>query len=260
MSTGSSRPAAGRLVALLAGGVAAPLRGRTYLTLLYVALLFPLGLGYFVGLVVLLSVGVGLSILGVGLVILALTVGLARALALLERELASLLVGLDVARPSLSRPEDASLVETAKALFLDWAVLFELAFLLTKLFWGVVAFTLLVTAGVTTMSFLVVPLYYDAPGARVGVLPDEPIRVGGQVTVPYGDLAVSARSVLSFTGWSIDTLPEALLFAAIGVLFGVLALNALVLFGRAAAWYAKLLLDDAGPRAAARELLADWRG
>jgi hypothetical protein len=46
------------------------LRGQTYLNALYVFLAFPLGLFYFIFLVTGLSLGVGLAILWIGLIIL----------------------------------------------------------------------------------------------------------------------------------------------------------------------------------------------
>jgi hypothetical protein len=150
--------------------------------------------------------------------------------------------------------DDARLRDRLKEFYLDWTVIFELVHLLTKLVWGVAALTLSISAGATTASFLVVPFYYDAPGAVVGVVPDRSIRFAGSLTVPWGDVAVGARTVVELTGWSIDTLPEALLFAGIGVLFGIVAMNVLVGVSRLAGWWARLLLDPSGAASALGDL------
>src|SRR5205085_11063541 len=65
----------------------------TYLRIVYLLLAFPLGTTYFVLLITGLSVGVGLSILGVGLVILALTVVGCLFVARFARALAISLLG-----------------------------------------------------------------------------------------------------------------------------------------------------------------------
>ena len=69
------------------------LRPRSWLNLLYLALSFPLGLFYFVVLVTLLAVGIGLVIIWVGIFILALTAAAWWAFASFERSLADGLLG-----------------------------------------------------------------------------------------------------------------------------------------------------------------------
>jgi len=63
---------------------------RTYLRILYLLLAFPLALTYFVLIVTGLSVGLGLSVIGVGLAILVLTMLGWLLAARLEREVARL--------------------------------------------------------------------------------------------------------------------------------------------------------------------------
>lgn len=234
-----------RIAATLRHGMAAPVRLATYRNLLYLGLLFPLGLGYFVGLTVGLSVGGSLLVLGVGVILLAVTLGLARGLAWFERLQLRYLLATDVEQPPCGRGRDG-VVETAKGFFLDWMLLRELVFLASKFAWGLGSFVLLVWTAATTMSFLVVPLYYDAPGARVGVVPEGSMTFVGDVTVPFGEAAVSAYTVIEITGWSIDTLPEALVFAGIGLLVLVAMLNVFNGLAGLAAWYGEVLLDPDG--------------
>lgn len=76
---------------------------RTYLNLLYLMIAFPLGLAYFVFYVVGGSLGIGLAILGIGLVLLFLLVPAAWALAHFERLLANALLGANVPEPAPTR-------------------------------------------------------------------------------------------------------------------------------------------------------------
>jgi hypothetical protein len=69
------------------------LHAQTYRQLLYSFIEFPLGIVYFVSMMAGVSVGFGTAILIIGLVILALTLALARGFAALERELAKSLLG-----------------------------------------------------------------------------------------------------------------------------------------------------------------------
>jgi hypothetical protein len=66
---------------------------QTYRHLLYALLSFPLGILYFVSMITGLSAGIGTAIIVIGFVILALTLGVARVFARLERELAKALLG-----------------------------------------------------------------------------------------------------------------------------------------------------------------------
>src|SRR5215216_4228285 len=74
----------------------APFRGRTYANFLYLALAFPLGLAYFILLTVGLSLGVGLTIVWVGLAILALVFALSWGITALERWMAIQMLGAEV--------------------------------------------------------------------------------------------------------------------------------------------------------------------
>ena len=69
------------------------LERRTYWHLLHAALSFPLGLLYFVIMIVGLSLGAGLAVLFVGFAILAMTLSLARLFGRFERELSKAFLG-----------------------------------------------------------------------------------------------------------------------------------------------------------------------
>jgi hypothetical protein len=71
----------------------AVLERRTYWHLLHAALSFPLGLLYFVIMIVGLSLGAGLAVLFVGFAILAVTLSIAKLFGRFERELSKALLG-----------------------------------------------------------------------------------------------------------------------------------------------------------------------
>src|SRR6201994_3219878 len=74
----------------------APFRLRTYANLLYLLLAFPLGLAYFLFLIVGLAVGFGLPLIWIGLPILALVFAGIWAFSTFERQAAILLLAADV--------------------------------------------------------------------------------------------------------------------------------------------------------------------
>jgi hypothetical protein len=79
------------------------LERRTYWHLLHAALSFPLGLLYFVIMIVGLSLGAGLAVLIVGFGILAVTLGVARLFGRFERELSKAFLGATF-EPRAPRP------------------------------------------------------------------------------------------------------------------------------------------------------------
>src|SRR6185295_8476246 len=88
----------------------APFELRSYANLLYLALAFPLGLAYFVFLVVGLSVGLGTVIIWVGVPILAAVLAGSFAFSMFERELAIRLLGAEVPpmTPATGGPQSVS--------------------------------------------------------------------------------------------------------------------------------------------------------
>lgn len=179
----------------------APLRARTYLNLIYLALAFPLGLAYFVGVVVGLSTGVGMVITLVGIPLLIATVLGATIVAAFEARLATHLVGVDVPLPEAVRDgfltdEDDGVLEALKRLLTAPTTWTSVLLLVVKFVYGVVAFTLLVTVGAVVATLLAAPLAYDQPG----------------VTYQFGT-------------YTVETLPAALVLSGTGVVLTVLALS-----------------------------------
>ena len=216
---GPRRSAAGRFFGVV-------LRPRTWLNLLYLSLSFPLGLFYFVFLVVMLAVGLCLVIIWVGIFILALTAGAWWAFASFERTLADGLLGTHL-QPA-PRPWQATTGTwpRIKAHFGALATWKDLAFLFLKFPLGVASFCVVVTLGAVSLALLAAPFYYSHVQST---------GAGGAVT----------RGI-DFAAWHVDRLWQALLLVPLGALLGFVSLHACN--GLAAVWraIARGLLEKAG--------------
>jgi hypothetical protein len=189
-----------------------PFRQQTYRNLAYLALAFPLGLAYFVGVTTGLSTGFGLLVTLIGVPLLVLTVAATTALAGFEAKLATWLLGVETTPPEALDDLGSAdlrtldgLVEATRRLLSEPTTWTGLLLVLLKLVFGVVAFVALVTAGSVAGTFLTMPLFYDA----------------GTVTYTVGPYVV-------------DTLGEALAGSVLGVLallVSIHVLNGLARFG-----------------------------
>lgn len=213
-------------------------RRQTYRNLAYLALTFPLGLGYFVLLTTGLSVGFSLLILLVGVPILVGIFLLSDRVLVFERWLAANLLGTDVPLDRERDPEDAW--DYLRSPFADvgtWAGLFYLA---SKFFVGLFTFVLLVLFGSFAGSFLLAPLYYRTTTVKVSM--PEPIHLTlSYVVQRWGGVEVISYPV-TITSWEVTTLPEALAVAAVGAILLVASLHLCNLLARIQGWYTRVLL------------------
>ena len=186
------------------------LRRQTYLNIVYLGLAFPLGLAYFLFLAIGLAVGFALILALVGIPILLLVHLAAWALMNLERWLAIRLLGVVIPPMSPVDPQGPMwrrLIGKAT----DPSMWTGMFFLLAKLPLGLAAFLLTVLLLGVSIAFTAAPVLHLA------------------FAIPVGP-------------WSVDSLAESLLLAPLGVLIGVLSVNALnytaSLYGR----FARLML------------------
>ncbi|HEX3128807.1 MAG TPA: sensor domain-containing protein [Thermoanaerobaculia bacterium] len=173
----------------------APIEVRTYTNLLYLALSFPLGLFYFIFLVVGLTTGFALTIIWIGLPILAVVFAGSFGMAALERRLAIHLLGARV--PPMSAQHTAPTQNVWKLVqeFLANPVTWKgMGFLFLKLPLGVFTFALTVALSSLSLGLLAAPVIY-----------------------PWTDMFVGF--------WVVDTLGEALLVSAFGVVTLLVSLN-----------------------------------
>jgi len=230
------RPAASTLLA-------APLRPRTYGTLAYLALAFPLGLAYFVATVVGLSLSLGLAVLVVGLPLFVLVLGSFMLVAVVERRLATYLLGADIGSPRWKVTESTGVAGRLVALVTDTAVWAAGVFAVSKFVVGVAAFVLLVTLFSTSFSLLSAPVYYDRSGVTVGLIVPEPITRELSLLIPWNDFVVGVSFVVEISSWEVTTLPGALAMSLIGAVLLVASLNVFNAAGWLCARWAELLLD-----------------
>lgn len=195
----------------------APLRARTYGNLAYLALAFPLGVAYFVGATIGLSLGTSLLITLVGVPILLATLFAAVLVAGFEARLATALVGVNVPLPAVLREEfgtdSEGVVETLKQALIAPTTWTSVLLLFVKFAFGIAAFTLLVTVGAIVGVSLGAPLLYDQPGTTYTV-----------------------------GAYAIESLPAALALAAFGVVLGWFAFTAVNLLAIVGAVLTAVLL------------------
>lgn len=174
--------------------------GQTYLNYIYLFLAFPLGLIYFIFLVVGLSVGLATIIIWVGLLILLMVIAGWWLLAGFERIMAISLLRVDIQPMSTARSDKAQTTLEKLGAFLSNPVTWKgLVFLLAKFPLGIVSFVVLVTLTAVTIVLITAPLTFNFIQPEVWLW-------GGGV-------------------WRIDTLGEAMIGAVAGVILFFISLH-----------------------------------
>ncbi len=164
-------------------------RPQTWLDYVYLWLAFPLGLFYFIFLVVGLSVGLSLVIVWVGIPMLLLVAGAWYLFAAFERILARELLRVPVGPAPRAWEAVDGVWAKLKAHFGSASTWKDLVYLLVRLPLGIVSFVIVVTQAGVAVSFIGAPFFerYDA------------LWIGGQrvdssgvalALVPVGVLAV----------------------------------------------------------------------
>jgi hypothetical protein len=203
-----------------------PFRRRTYGNLAYLALQFPLGVAYFTAFVTLLAFGVGLSFVGVGLVVLLGTLVLATAVVRVETLLADALLSAEVTARPVGLDLSNGVLAYATDLLLDVGTYVGLAFLLAKLAVGVGTLVLLTFLSSLTGGLLAAPFLYDRPGSY-GVFYDTTLTFAPRIRFVQDLWSVTFAPVVTLSEWNVDTLGEALVVAALGLLVLVVSLHVL---------------------------------
>lgn len=226
-------------------------RLQTYKNLLYLWLAFPLGMAYFVGIVVGFSVSAAFVVLLIGVPMLAVCLLFVTVTGGVERALTDWLLSVDIPDPSYDYLREGGIADRVLGLVTDTTTWGALVYLLSKFLFGVASFVVVLTTFVVSAVLITTPTYYDRAGVSVGLFTAGPVRLTPSISVAFDDLIVGVDAVLRITSWRIDTLPEALAVSAIGVVVLVAALN----LCNAVAWlwgqYSRVLLGP-DPLAALR--------
>jgi signal transduction histidine kinase len=155
------------------GGFFAPLlRARTYLRLVYMLVGLPLGIAYFTYLVTAVSLGVGLVVVWVGVLILVATAFSWRALGGFERRLAGGMLGGDIDPPQPLRPEASGLWSRIRALLADSYTYRSFFWLLLRFPMGIAGFVVSVTGVSLSLGLIFGPLALLADPGTAGIAPD----------------------------------------------------------------------------------------
>lgn len=196
--------------------------GQTYLNYIYLFLAFPLGLIYFIFLVVGISVGLGTIIIWVGLLILLMVIAGWWLLAGFERVMAISLLRVDIQPMSTTRSDKAQTSLEKLGAFLSNPVTWKgLVYLLAKFPLGIVSFVVLVTLTAVTIVLITAPLTFN-------FLQPEIWMWGGDV-------------------WRIDTLGEALIGGAAGVLLFFISLHIFNGLAWISGKFAQVMLGNSPP-------------
>jgi hypothetical protein len=183
----------------------APVQVRTYTNLFYLMLSFPMGIFYFVFLVTGLALGFGLTIIWIGLPILAVVLASSWGMAALERRLAIHLLGARVppmTPQTLSEPQ--GFWKTVQDFLSNPVTWKGMAFLFVKFPMGIFSFVVTITLLALSGALIVAPVVY-----------------------PWADYYISPF-------WTVDTLGEALVVSAFGMVLLLVSMN--VLNGLALIW------------------------
>lgn len=192
----------------------APIEVRSYTNLFYLLLSFPLGIFYFVFLVTGLAVGFGLTLIWVGLPILALVFATSFGMAALERRLAIHLLGADV--PPMTPPpaaEPRSIWQTIQQFLANPVTWKGMGYLFLKFPLGILSFVVTIALLSVSAGLMLAPLAYA-----------------------WGDLNIDF--------WVVDSYFETFLISAVGVMFLFLSIN--ILNGLALVWreFAEVMLGS----------------
>ena len=240
MSTETSSPTrdAGHLVSRT---LRAPIRRQTYRNVLYLLLLFPLGIGYFTILTAGFSAGVPLLAVGVGALVLLATLAVCVELTGLERALLRALLGVDVPAPD---PEtEGSVLNRTRRFATDRRTWGAAVYLLSVFVFSNVVVTVLASLVATAGSFLLAPLYYqNAPvtAYAFGAVPSREFTL--DLLFGWDNLLVGLTATVEIGSWQIRTLPGALAVAALGAALLLVSLQSLNVLARAWSRYARIML------------------
>lgn len=219
----------------------APLRKQSYRNLVYLSVIFPLGVVYFTLLFTGVVVGLAHSIILVGIPILLFLPVVAVGLAGFERALIRALVGVDVPSPD-SVDADADLVGQFKRLLTDRGTWTAFFYLFSEFVYGSLVFGLLMSVGATAGSFLLAPFYYQ----RTPVVAHGPLSIGQQtLSLMFGwdTLLVGLTTTFQIGSWKIETLSGALAFAGVGFVLLFLLFQLANLFAWLWVQYARVMLQ-----------------
>jgi len=194
---------------------------QTYLNMLYLLMSFPLGIFYFVFLVTLLSLGIGLAITLLGIPILLGTLWLWRMFAIFEYQLSKMMLGIKISFVPKKQPK--KIWKMIQAYLNDPFTWKSLAYLFIKFPLGIFSFVVLVTLLSVSLSLIATPILYYI--TKMGLL--------------QGTFCIEAINICF-----INSYFSAIVVAIIGVFLLLVFLHALNGLARISGLLAKSMLES----------------
>ena len=192
---------------------------QTYLNGLYLLLSFPLGLFYFVFLVVGLSAGIPLVIVWVGLLVLAAVLAAWWGFIVVERQLAIWLLREDIPRRLRQGQTGKTTWQKVTAVLCNPVTWKGLLYLLIKFPLGTFSFVVWVSLISFSGALLLAPLYYHNYPITINLTPSSGV-------------------------WVISTLPQALLLCLAGFLILIISMHILNGLAWVSGRFARVMLGD----------------
>ena len=187
---------------------------QTYLNILYLLVSFPLGIFYFVFLVVGLTVGLSLVIIWVGLLILPLVMAGSWLLGSMERWMAVVWLKEDIGPMRPANPEGLDVWGQLKQHSRNPVTWKILVYLFAKFPLGIASFVAVVVSMSVTLAFIVSPFWFLLFGF---------------------DYAGLNYDVDYYPWWEINSVSDAFLLSIVGLVLFLVALHTLNIF----AWFHK---------------------
>jgi hypothetical protein len=228
---------------------------RTYRSLAYLFLAFPLGIAYFTVLVTVVSAVAGgfpFTVVLAPLLLLAV-----HGLAWVERGVVVYVLGVEVRtedrplswlRAAVREPPTArTFARQASALAKAPRTWTRSLLVAAKFPVGIGLFVGLVVLGTVTGVMIAAPLLYDLPGTSMQVL--RPVVTVVTPAVERAGVSVGATPTLAVSGTvtEVETLPGALATSAGGVVLGIASLHLLNAVAQASAWVTVALVGCRRP-------------
>ena len=136
------------------------LQGRTYLNLLYLFIMFPLGIIYFTVVVTGFSISIGLLILVIGIFIALLFLILVRGISMLHLHYASSLLGFELP-PKVERvTASKGFFDHLKKILSDGKTYTSMVYMFLELPLGIIYFTLIITFLSVSVTFTFSPILW----------------------------------------------------------------------------------------------------
>jgi len=135
-------------------------QGRTYLSLLYLLIMLPLGIIYFTIIITGFSMSISLLILIIGIFVVFLFLILVRGISTLHLHYASLLLGFELPAKVETSISGKGFFDHLKKILADGKTYTSMAYMFLELPLGIIYFTLIITFLSVSISFTFSPLLW----------------------------------------------------------------------------------------------------